>query len=121
MEPGHLAVALEAEPTPRVLRIDDVNKFGPEAGGAHEASVNVVAGGILAAVFPGHSARVDDADALRHGLRDVIPDPVPEGSERLNGMIRLSLNARKFCIIRLGGHPYMTSALRGGEVAQKKM
>ena len=74
VEPGHLAVALDAEPTPGVLRIDDVHKLRPETSGAHEASVNVVTGGVLAAVVAGHSARVDDADALRHGLGDVFPD-----------------------------------------------
>ena len=73
MESGHLAVALDAEPTPGILRVDDVHKLRPEAGGAHEASVNVVMCRVLAAIVASNPARIDDADALRHGLRDVLP------------------------------------------------
>ena len=74
VESGHLAVALDAEPAAGVLRVNDVDKFRSEAGGAHEAPVDVVAGGVLAAVVSGDSTRVDDADALRNGLRNVPPD-----------------------------------------------
>ena len=83
VESCHLAVALDAEPAAGVLRVDDVDELRSEAGGAHEAAVDVVAGGVLAAVVAGDSARVDDADALRNGLRNVLPNSLECDRKRI--------------------------------------
>ena len=68
----------------QVVGVYNLDKVGLEAGAAHEASVDVRAGGQFAAVGCGHAAPVHDAQVLRYLGRDVVPQPLPErGVDRL--------------------------------------